>query len=111
MEERRAHERYPVVVGSDVDANDADTMFGLTQDVSRGGTRLLTIARYPEGTRLKLDIHLDKDTATSLTAVVVRGASVSERGMWRYEIGVRFDEEISRELVDTLRHLSEKLGL
>jgi hypothetical protein len=111
MDERRAHERYPVVVGSDIDANDVDTMFGLTQDVSQGGARLLTIARYTEGTRLRLHIHLDKDNVTTIIALVKRGGPIAERGMWRYEIGVQFDEQLSQDLVDTLRHLSAKLGL
>ncbi len=111
MEERREHERFPVVVGSDIDMPGVEVRFGLTQDLSRGGARLLTQAKYAEGSRLKLRIQVDKNNATELTASVVRGSSVSDRGMWQYEVGVKFDELISEEMVETLRELSAKLGL
>lgn len=110
MDDRRQHERYPVVVGSDIDTPGAESRFGLTQDLSRGGARLLTQTKYAEATRLKLRIQIDKANATELTAVVVRGATISDRGMWQYEVGVKFDELLSEELVSTLRDLSAKLG-
>jgi hypothetical protein len=110
MDERRRYERYPVVVGSDIDTPGTERRFGLTQDLSRGGARLLTQARYAETNRLKLRIQVDRSSVTELTAVVVRGSSVSDRGMWQYEIGVKFDELLSDELVYMLRELSAKLG-
>jgi hypothetical protein len=110
MDDRREHERYPVVVGSDIDSPGAESRFGLTQDLSRGGARLLTQTKYAEATRLKLHIQIDKSNATELTALVVRGSAVSDRGMWQYEIGVKFDELLSEDTVHTLRELSAKLG-
>jgi len=103
--------RYPVVVGSDVDTPGAECRFGLTQDLSRGGARLLTQSKYAEATRLRLRIQIDKSRAIELTATVVHGGNVSDRGMWQYEIGVKFDESISEEMVETLRELSARLGL
>jgi hypothetical protein len=110
MDDRRQYERYPVVVGSDIDVPGTERRFGLTQDLSRGGARLLTQAKYVEGNRLKLRIQIDKSNSTELTAAVVRGSSVSDRGMWQYEVGVKFDELLADELVHTLIELSAKLG-
>jgi len=111
MEERREYDRYPVVVASDIDTPGFECRFGLTQNVSRGGAKLLTQNKYAKACRLRLHIQLDKSNATELTATVVRGNSVVDRGMWQYEIGVRFDDPLSLEMVETLRELSAKLGL
>ena len=110
MEERRAFERYPVVVGSDVAANGTEISFGLTQDLSRGGARLLTQGKYAAGSRLNLQIHIDKSNVIKLTATVIRAVAVTDRGMWQNEIGVRFDELLADDLVNTLRELASKLG-
>ena len=103
-------ERYPVVVGSDIKADATETTFGLTQDLSRGGARLLTLGKYAPGSRLNLRIHIDESTVIKLTATVVRTAPITDRGMWQHEIGVRFDELMAEEILGKLRELTAKLG-
>jgi len=110
MEERREFERYPLVVGSDIAGKATNKKFGLTQDLSRGGVRLLTLSEYPAGSRLNLQINLDKSQVVTLTANVVHSAEVTDRGIWQYEIGVKFDELLAEDLVITLRELASKLG-
>lgn len=99
-----------MVLGSDLGTNTTQKRFGLTQDLSRGGARLLTQSSYPAGSRLNLQINIDKSDVVKLTANVVHASEVTDRGMWRYEIGVKFDELMADDLVGTLREIAAKLG-
>lgn len=99
-----------MVIGSDLASNGTEKRFGLTQDLSRSGARVLTQSEYPAGSRLNLRINMDKSKVITLPADVVHAAAVNDRGMWQYEVGVRFDELLPDDLVSTLRELAAKLG-
>ena len=98
MDERRQYERYPVILGSDIDAEEAETMFGLTQDLSVAGARLLTITRYTEGNHLRLRIRLDKENTTTITAQdlwdTVAKVRTGELDVWAAAEKTGFDAEV-----------------
>ncbi len=107
MEERRRHERYPVIFGSDIDSESNSARLGLTQDVSRSGVMLLTLSPYGVGKRIKIRIVIDEDDVTVRVAQVVREKNVDDRGMWQCEIAVEFEEQLPDEVVERLRNVSK----
>ena len=107
MEERRRHERYPVIFGSDIDSDSNSARLGLTQDVSRSGVMLLTLSPYGVGKRIKLRIVIEEDDVTERVAKVVREEDVDNRGMWQCEVAVEFEEQLPDEVVERLREVSK----
>ncbi len=107
MEERRRHERYPIVFGSDLDSDSNEARLGLTQDISMSGVRLLTLAPYGIGKRLKLRIVIEESDVTERMVKVIRETDVDNRGMWQCEIAVEFEERLPDDVVERLRELSK----
>ena len=102
MNERRQYERYPVVVGSDIDSDEPKVRFGLTQDLSRNGARLLTLTHYEVGIQLALKIFVTEQQVTECDATVIRCEKVEDRGIWRHEIAVEVKELLDEEIVTAL---------
>ncbi len=102
MDERRKYERYPLVVGSDIDSDEPKVRFGLTQDFSRSGARLLTLTPYEMGIHLALKIFVSEDRVTECDAKVIRCSKVEDRGIWRHEIAVEMKDLLDDEIVTTL---------
>jgi PilZ domain len=102
MNERRKYERYPLVVGSDIDSDEPKVRFGLTQDLSRNGARLLTLTQYAVGSRLALKIFISEKQDAECSVEVVRCIKVENRGIWRHEIAVEMIDLLDDEVVTTL---------
>ena len=102
MDERRKYERYPLVVGSDIDSDEPKVRFGLTQDVSRNGARLLTLTSYEVGMHLALKIFISEERVTECDARVIRCSKVKDRGIWRHEIAVEVEDLLDDEIVSAL---------
>ncbi len=102
MNERRKYERYPLVVGSDIDSDEPKVRFGLTQDLSRNGARLLTLTSYAVGSRLALKIFISEHQVTECDAKVIRCEKVEDRGIWRHEIAVEVKDLLDDEIVSAL---------
>ena len=104
---RRKHERYLAIFGSNVDSEGIEARLGLTQDVSQGGARILTLAPYGIGELIKLRIIVDDQHITDCEAKVVREKEIRSRGMWQYEIAVEFITELTENVVTQFRQISE----
>ena len=102
MDERRKYERYPLVVGSDIDSDEPKVRFGLTQDFSRNGARLLTLTPYEVGMHLALKIFISEQHVTECDAKVIRCSEVEDRGIWRHEIAVEVKDLLDDEIVSAL---------
>ena len=102
MVERRRHSRHPAIFGSEINSNESAVEFGLTQDVSLSGARLLTLASCDVGHTLLLLI-VAEGVETERKAKVVRVERVEDRGMWRYQIGVEFTTPLTESLVRKLK--------
>ena len=102
MDERRKYERYPLVVGSDIDSDEPKVRFGLTQDFSRNGARLLTLTPYAMGIHLALKIFISEKRVTECDAKVIRCSKVEDRGIWRHEIAVELKDLLDEEIVTAL---------
>ncbi|MCP4680294.1 MAG: PilZ domain-containing protein [Deltaproteobacteria bacterium] len=107
MEERRRHERYPIIFGSDIDSDSNSARLGLTQDISQSGVLLLTLSPYGVGKRIKLRIVIEENDVTERVAKVVRETDVDNRGMWQCEVAVEFEEQLPDEVVKRLREVSK----
>ena len=107
MDERRKYERYPLVVGSDIDSDEPKVRFGLTQDLSRNGARLLTLTQYAVGSHLALKIFVTEQRVTECDAKVIRCNKVEGRGIWRHEIAVEVKDLLDDELVAVLLESSD----
>ena len=110
MDERRKYERYPLVVGSDIDSDGPKVRFGLTQDFSRNGARLLTLTSYEVGIHLALKIFISEQRVTECDAKVIRCSKVEDRGIWRHEIAVEFEDLFDEEIVTTLLEANNENG-
>jgi len=108
MNEKRKYERYPVVLGSDIDFDEPRIRFGLTQDVSKNGARLLTISEYDAGTEILLKIFLSEQQETECKARVIRCSPVEDRGMWHFEVGVELEELLEDDVVTALQDASSQ---
>ena len=104
---RRKHERYLAIFGSNVNTEGIEARLGLTQDVSQGGARILTLAPYGIGQVIKLRIIVDDQHITDCEAEVVREKEISGRGMWQYEIAIRFTTVLTEQVVTQFRQISE----
>lgn len=102
MDERRKFERYPLVVGSDIDSDEPKVRFGLTQDLSRNGARLLTMTPYAVGIHLALKIFISEQRVTECDAKVIRCNKVEDRGIWRHEIAVEVKDLLDDDVVSAL---------
>jgi hypothetical protein len=104
---RRKHERYLAIFGSAVNSEGIEARLGLTQDVSQGGARILTLAPYGIGQIIKLRIIVDDQHITDCEAKVVREKEIGNRGMWQYEIAVKFTTLLTDQVVIQFRQISE----
>ena len=110
MDERRKYERYPLVVGSDIDSDEPTVRFGLTQDFSRNGAKLLTLTSYAAGSRLALKIFVSEQWVAECDAKVIRCTEVEDRGMWRHEIAVELKDLLDKEIVAALLDANSRIG-
>ncbi len=108
MIERRRHSRFSAVFGSDIDPGQADHKLGLTQDVSRGGARLLTFSPFGLGKNLKMRIVIEDGEETSLSAAVVREKNINAQGTWKYEIAVRFDTLLPEQVLSHMLRIQDE---
>lgn len=108
MNEKRKYERYPVVLGSDINSDEPKIRFGLTQDLSRNGARLLTITEFEPGTEMILKIFVSEQRETECRARVIRCIEVQDRGMWHHEIGVELLDLLDEEMVSALLEANDQ---
>jgi hypothetical protein len=90
--DRRAEPRLDVSVPTRLDS-DPDGRVGITQNLSRSGTRLLCIQRVEPGQVVELWFSSPSPSAlVRATGRVIRAEPFSVSGPWRCAVAVRFDE-------------------
>ncbi len=94
------------MVGSDINSDGPKVRFGLTQDFSRNGARLLTLTPYEVGMHLALKIFISEQRITECDAKVIRCSNVEDRGIWRHEIAVEVEDLLDDEVVSALLEAS-----
>ena len=93
------------MVGSEIDTNEPTIQFGLTQDFSQGGARLLTQGRFEAGMNLKLSIFISETQEAQCNVEVIRCKRVVGQGTWSHEIAVKMNDHLDEEIVGALFEL------
>ncbi len=89
-------------MGSQIDSAEAKIQFGLTQDFSRSGARLLTRSPFEEGAILSLSIFISETEEAECTAEVIRCKEVTDKGTWQHEVAVQMKELLDEGVVTNL---------
>lgn len=100
-EDRRAARRYVLWIPVQVDADDASKLVGVSRNASWSGILVMTGAKVKVGARVQLTFKVP-DPLTGQAAerqvageiIRVQPNEADPDGLWRYELAVRFDQEV-----------------
>jgi hypothetical protein len=106
MLERRKHPRYLMVFGSSISPVEIGRGYGVTQDVSSGGSRMLTASPIGVGKDVQLRIFIDSDNRADCVGQIMREKSVENRGIWKFEIGISFEEMLPDPIISYMRNIA-----
>lgn len=95
-----------MVFGSSVTPVEVGRGYGVTQDVSVGGSRVLTASPIGVGNDIQLRIFIDSDNRADCVGQVVREKSVEDRGIWKFEIGISFQEHLPEPIISYMRNIA-----
>jgi hypothetical protein len=113
--ERRKEERRLSCIPASLQASEDDDL-ALIRNVSRTGALLFTRIKYEIGDQLTLSLHLtglDDGLPARATVVRVVARDYTRKDLWRYEVGVNFEEPIDgyAEQIREIGDRQAELGL
>jgi hypothetical protein len=95
-----------MVFGSSITPVEVGRGYGVTQDVSCGGSRVLTASPIGVGNDVQLRLFIDSDNRADCVGQVMREKGVEDRGIWKFEIGVSFEETLPDPIISYMRNIA-----
>ncbi|HTQ03175.1 MAG TPA: serine/threonine-protein kinase [Polyangiaceae bacterium] len=96
--ERRGEDRIPSAIPAGIDGKRDLRHAAILCDTSRSGASLLTRHPFRVGQPLLLTLHLESAEHGEPVQAQVTRVEPHEEAMWKFRVGVRFDEPLSDEL-------------
>ncbi len=93
---RRTATRRLAAVPVQIDTVERKERLGVTKDVSRSGTLLVSNSKFEVGERVQVTLHLSMDEADAHTidGSVVRVVKLGPEYGWRFAMAVQFDSPL-----------------
>jgi hypothetical protein len=93
---RRISNRKPVVCPVHLDSAERKERLGITRNVSRSGSLLLTSSHFAVGDRLQVTFYVSKDPkrARKVVGEVVRVDPLEPGLQWRFALALRFEKDL-----------------
>jgi hypothetical protein len=100
-DERRRESRVDSIVVVEVASGEKAGRFGVTHNASEHGLLIATRTSFKPGDYIELVVHQhdQQDSVIRLKGHVVRVEETPPTFEWRYRVGIRLDEPLSKQVI------------